>query len=81
MDKKADLTAERFYHLEQVFVGARDSRAEQLEDARDLSLDAQREGKGTVQPRFDRGCGARKIVIARDIANPCWFMRADYAPR
>ena len=70
LNEKSNLTAERFDHLDQIFVGVRDVGAEQLENAHNFSPRPEWKCKSTVQSRFPGGPATGEIIIPRHVSNP-----------
>ena len=80
-NEQADLAAERFNHLKQIFIGLHHLVTEQLHHAIDLAAGKEREGKPTVEIRFCGIGSPRKIWIACDVVDPGWFFRIPNTPR
>ena len=61
LDEKPDLAAERFNHLEEIFIGLDNVVAEQLHYTVDLAAEEERKGKSTAQTRLCRIGSSGKI--------------------
>src|SRR5437773_7382199 len=72
-NEEPDLAAERFNHLEQIFIGLHNFVTEKLHYAVDLTAGKEGKGKSTVEIRFCCIGSPREIWIARDIVDPGWF--------
>ena len=61
LDEKPDLAAERFNHLEEIFIGLDNVVAEQLHHTVDLAAGEEGKGKSTAQTRLCRIGSSGKI--------------------
>src|SRR5438874_2754371 len=73
-DEEADLAAECFNHLKQIFIRLNNVMAKQFHYAVDLALKEKGESKSTVQIRRCRIRSSGKIWIAGNVVDPCWLL-------
>src|SRR6266568_5246543 len=73
LDEEPDLAAERFNHLEEIFIGLDSVVAEQFHYTVDLAAKEERKGEPTVQTRLCRIGSSGKIWIARNVVDPGRF--------